>query len=598
MKFRATQFIFIAVIAVAFAFQTACAFAQPPDLPPQVQAQTKNGFTVRLKRAYWNTPEDNSGKGLAVEFEAETATMPHSGDLTYYLSDMQIRGPKGELVYTQPQDRYVGGSVFLSSVNPHWRELLFDLEMQTPSEDWRGARGQISKELIFQNLTLPTQNDQSVAIGQTLTAALGTKVTLRDVTLKDKMPGSDAPAYVFLVDFENDGKIGDLAFGTYTNTILSRDTPVITEAQPQTRRRQLWQISIEKSRLNPQDLLKKTDFHLTVTEWAPSQKKAGDFKRFRFKVPLKNLPDLTPYYRKNRIIAKAQTKVVHVEIEDWGKPAWGSKLRLWTRPTNPKSIHGWIVKSLHFESYTLSTAHFYSPGWAGWKADGRIAQRQENSFDFQLNRTLPNENELREGEKPPTYQLKVELEEARHADSRFAFPNLPVPAEGAVMPINRKLRAASGSEWTILAVATYRDQKLPAKWPIPAQFAPSSNSGESNKNLQPPDGIALSCRWKPAVGIKTIQARHYFVADDQLGHSMLEAPFSFFLPLPLQKKTSDQPSQARELQPIEPKASHDFTLVVLPPARGVSKFSVNLSLRETIVTGAQETVTLPLSVTH
>ncbi len=582
-------------------------FAQPPDPPREVQSQVINDVRLRVKRAYWDIPQmrnstlNHPGKGLVIDYEAEHINTPNSGDMFRAITGVEVRGPNGEPVSYNSLDGR--NSLFLSDINPHWRSLSLDFEVQTSADDLKLAQGRKTTDLTFHNLPFPRKLDQAVTLDQTRITGWGTRITLQKIELRPLSKRNKTPYYYLTFGFETRPDTGDLAFNVWGSRATFMDLAgndisglwprrklENDEKQPATRTQQQWEFSMPQSAFAAQDIPGGVGFKLRLEEWSPRRKQVQSFQQFHFELPLASLTDNIPTYQPPLQFTQ-QTGPVHIAAEAWRVEQAGvATLRLWTRPVDDASPHSWVIKSAHAQQRNQNLSKvkppFYRPGRAGWKADGP-ALPNENGVDFRWVLEMSKEH----AKPPESHTLKLELEEVHHAATQFKFIGLPRPQGKAVTSINRTLEHDSKAQLTVLAVGNYQNNQLPADWPIaslPQAAPPAPTSGAPI--LPPAQGIAVACRWTPAGGSDTVQATHRIVAQDQAGRALLDQPLNMLLPTAPGKWPVDDPTQGIEREPGARKEHYDFTLFLLPPADDATSFDLNFSIQETIAIGREQSV--------
>jgi|GEM_PF-6144942 len=581
--------------------------AQPPEPPPEIQSQVQDGVRMRIKQAYWDIPQVRNsqlnypGKGLVLSYEAEHENTPYSGDLFRAITGLVVQGPNGEPVsYSNLEGR---NSIFLSDVNPHWPSVSLDFEVQTLPDDQKLAQGRKQSEFTFHNLPFPRQVGQTVPLNHTRTTDWGTRVTLQKIALLPFSKRNKTPYYYLTFNFETHPGSDDLAFNLWNSRatfmdIAGNDISGLwprrkldnDDKQPATRAQQQWEFSIPQLAFAAQDIPGGVGFKLRLEEWSPSRKQVQGFQQFRFELPLGTLTDNLPH-SSPPVSLDSQGGPVTISAEAWRTGQDGvAALRLWTRPTQRASHNGWVIKSAQAverkQSLSRMKPPFYRPGRAGWKA-GSPAQPNENSVDFRWVLETPQERK-----KPPeNHTLKLALEEVRHATSRFQFTSLPRPHGKAITSLNRTQQSDSQGKLTILAMANYQDNKLPANWPVNAVDTAAPATPPSAIQLLPPSsGIAVACRWTPAGGSETVQATHHVTARDQLGRELLDQPLAMLLPTAPDKWPVDEQLQGLEMEIGGRNEHYDFTLFLLPPASDATSFTLDFSVQETITTGRERSV--------
>lgn len=584
--------------------------AQPPTPPAQVQSQLIDGVRVRLKSAYWDIPPipyspiSYRGKGLVIEYEAEHAQNPFSGDMNNAITEVSIEGPEGQTVSSHRLDQR--NRIFLSNINPHWPSLSLDFELQNSPGDQRLAQGRTNSESTFHNLPFPRELDQTIILDQTRTTDWGTRITLHKVALQAASKNDKNPTYTFTFLFEAKPQAGDLAINFWRSHVNFMDLqgrdldglwlrrkPLNDQTHPATRLQQQWELSIPQSNFADRDIPNGLGLRLRLEEWSPRRQQIQDFKQFHFELPLAGLPDNTPVYSQSAM-GELQTETVHLTAETWPTEQQGAAtLRLWTRPTDGKSPNGWLIKSIEAPERRQRLSRlkppFYQPGRAGWKSTGP-ALPNENSFDFFWLLETPEEHKKR----PSGQSLKIALEEVHHSAYQFDVPNIPRPQENATLTLNRPAVSSSKAQLSVLAVGNYHDGQLPPNWPVtasPQAMPPVPTTAVPY--LRPSHGIVVACRWTPAGGTNTVQATHHITAHDQQGRVLLDQPLDFLLPTAPGKWPIDEFMQTVEMEPGGGKEQYDFTLYLLPPANDVTSFNLQLSSQETITTGREQSVIFP-----
>ena len=507
---------------------------QFPKRDPFVpQSQTINGVTMRLTRAAWVTDEvfhsSPGQKHFALWYELESA-------------DARVRPAKGKTLADyltterafDPTGRRVGGGmtrtqkvVGWDGVDPRWPTVPVEFEFLDPSAP-AAATGEFEESLLFKDVPLPDKANKIVHVNRSLTTANGTRVFLEKLAVRPNRPGwdnllvSEEAELVFVVRWEPPENVPDLAAGVslFDGSVIDNTGKMLAgphvygtgqmggdqlvqqpEQPPLTGGRSTLMV-----RTPPSSKAKSLDVKLQVRESALSLKQEKWLRRFRFEIPMQNVPfELTP--QPARPVAVAEDKEISAELESIrtypnGKDnGWTLQGRLWLRDRQPNHARQWrwVVENgtARDEQNTIFEDYSQDPvDSAFWKANHTPVRQGENGEGFSF-------TGFEAKRAPQKVTLEFEAQAESRANHTFEFTNLPFPTDGKITEINQGRPLPSGARLIMRQIGYFTEDQ-----------GTDFISGEKRK---PITRFGISYEYQPATGSRTSASYRAIQATDDKG---------------------------------------------------------------------------------
>ncbi|MDQ3815664.1 MAG: hypothetical protein M3347_17255 [Armatimonadota bacterium] len=529
-------------------------------------------------------------------------------DLIDQVKSFKVLGPLGEPAKGPSQE--IGRYRFFEGIDPRWDSVQVEVELTDPAAPPE-ATGEFERTLEFKDVPIPPEPNQPLPLKRTLTSPLGTQVTLESaavLTQADKF--GQGPGLLFTIGFLKPESVPDLAVIPHHwvfDAVIDDRGVNLSQQRGWNGRNSRWgQPSNQPlTRLDrwtfvtgalPSPEAKTVNVKIEFREEASSLKQMQWFRHFRLALKRQDIKDSgarAPF----QPLAQAEGEHVKVELESLQPEGLDRyKMRFWVdsrseireppqepQPREPQQA--WLLQQVRLTD-DLVTAFYLSRGanrtfnpWeSGWKADGSLPRPHETSVLYSLSRYIMDPPEP----APSKLTLEADVVEARRAQSRFDFTDLPVPPPGQSAEVHKMLTDASGAQLILHRIGYYTAGGPPPDWKVLNRTFAAA-----------PTGLAALFEFRPAGGRQTSLARHELMAHDNAGRALLHYSCDFFLPLPenqwFQNYGTSLVNHQREKQLQD---SYEYTLLLLPPAREVKSFTIRVFTDEVITTERRETVVL------
>lgn len=491
------------------------------------QSQTVRGMTMRLSNAAWGTNKlfhgsDPLQKHFTLWYEVESqdpGVNPSPGKtLKDYIISQRALDPMG-----QPVDGTVirnSTVVAWDNVDPRWAHVPLEFELLDPAAP-PAASGEFEELLLFKDVPIPAKAGEVGRVDRTLTTANGTRVILEKLAVRPEgqkgkdwinFRASEEGQVVLGLRWEPPARVPDLTAnlsigigGVIDDTGKDLAAPGSLgmgqiggddlEEQPGQRQQTL--LSGGRNTLyvstRPAPKARTLAIRIQVQERAQSLKQEKWLRRFRFEVPLQNVPfAFTP--QTARPVAVAEDRELTSVLESIGTSpntdtnGWYTSGRLYLRdgqsnqsgnPRDKTVLRRWVIEESTPRDKPNRESAFI--GSSFWKADNTPVREGETAAEFSF---------FDYNARQPSQKLTLEFKVAAESRTRHTldFANLPIPRNGQISEINQSRQLPSGARFILRQVGYFTEYQ---------------GTDSNGKPLKPLTRFGLLYDYKAAAGAET-----------------------------------------------------------------------------------------------
>lgn len=357
--------------------------------------------------------------------------------LNNFVAVRRIYGPQNQILSRHsagPLNRKnpfaPGQTLIVEDVDPAWPSITVEYEVLTPNAA-ASARGTVTSTLVFDKLPVPGAVGKSLPVNRTLTTALGTQITVKNVagvtsgngkgtelTLRWAAPAAvpDVKPSLNITKITTDGKAWPSTTaggGAQANLITTR-----------------------YDSLGPEDAQEMT-ITFKVKEQAPSLQERKQFSLVRVDVPVaplleKSLPLLAEAPKEKMADVLAQAKGTNVRVMAEFKEGGytnGGVGNIWVKGEGLARDENWFVQELDATDQNgeklTSALNLLGMPYRYWRADSSRSEPGEYSQPMMV-----------QGKAMPTsLNLSLKLKKARRIEHWSHLQGVPVPAPGATVEL-------------------------------------------------------------------------------------------------------------------------------------------------------------------
>ncbi len=463
--------------------------------PQAVYSQTVRGVTVQLTRVKWDSVEPGEAafafyKTFHVSYRVETSaplTLPAGKKLRDYITNVAAFTPDG---YPLDSSGAGPGSADWNDVDPRWSLVAVDVEFVDPAAPPK-ATGRSVGPVTVSGIPVPAQTDVDTPTQAETTTPLGTRVIVEKVKIS---PDAKGGRTTFALRVLPDPEAGDLVFNYSTDTQVRDDTGVDFSAGggsgtsgpmtgPST-----FTVTV---RGVPSPGAKTMRLTLDASETSEQLKQDDWYRHFHLVVPLRLLS--ADARRPSHALATVQGADVTATLDSVGRE-WGRyRTRLVLKDRMDPGV-SWRVRGIRGKDDngnallgTRGDEDFF------WKTDGSPLAPGESGTEIYVGAPGDTMGYGDVQAAPPgakMLSLTADVEAFREDYHLLDFPQLPIPAPGQTLDLNRRVEAAPGLYLVLRKVAAYSPaHPLPAGFlhPVRSSLAPPGPSGLAVILAEPPD---------------------------------------------------------------------------------------------------------------
>ena len=589
------------------------------QLSPPLE-QTVDGVRVRLRAICWcradqlDLPADqyverDDALGLAVRYEVvgDAATDGKRGTLTQAKIYGASGAPNSAL---SPQSNIApngnGGVMFWTGANPRWKTAQLDLE-------WRGAdqsenaQGKYSAPVEFE-VPVPTQTDVAQAATGTWKSVHGTQYSMRQIMVATK-PFKTAtgdfewqPGFYFSIQREYPPD----APGSDAFRDLDEDQPEVTAVDANGGQTEV-KVEVSMGGWVPADILAPKKWNsidsgmrsnnskslppgtvsvrirFIAREASDDWRDESALQKFHFPLDLSRVP-LPPVDADWKPLATARGQQLEVALDNWRDVGGALTARLMTRdlaaPDDARIL--WLLRGSKISVWNDRDAveaklperddlkaaagfegvyTFTGPSQRWWRPGGAPILGSSQERDVTFGKPTAGAAPL---EIAAPMAIEGTWEKWLAVEHDWTLDDLPIPAPGQTLVVNRELQG-DGARLILRKLVAFDE-----KHPLPGE------GGEFLAQHGRPSGIEAT----------------FEVLQTALSGARLD--IDTFAPKQGTQRIETRDDQGRKLSMSSygPSGGSIWTATFTLPARDAKSLSLHLTLTESALTGASETLTL------